>query len=143
MNVESRDRGFVLGAQSGEHGTFNALVRKFRHRVKLSMRYTRKLGAHLDVSHMIVARVWRKHGLKPHRIERYMAANHPDFETKAANIIGLYLNPPAHAAVFCVDEKTAIQALDRKDPVLPHFAARAAGHERGPAGESVQTRRLR
>ena len=74
---------------------------------------TRKLGAHLGVSHMMVARVWRKHGLKPHRIERYMASNDPDFETKAADIIGLYLNPPAHAAVFCVDEKTAIQALDR------------------------------
>jgi transposase len=80
---------------------------------------TRKLGAHLDVSHMMVARVWRKHGLKPHRIERYMASNDPDFEKKAADIIGLYLNPPAHAAVFSMDEKTAIQALDRKDPVLP------------------------
>jgi hypothetical protein len=67
----------------------------------------------------MVARVWRKHGLKPHRIERYMASNDPDFEKKAADIIGLYLNPPAHAAVFSVDEKTAIQALDRKDPVLP------------------------
>ena len=66
---------------------------------------TRKLGAHLEVSHMMVARVWRKHGLKPHRIERYMASNDPDFEKKAADIIGLYLNPPAHAAVFCVDEK--------------------------------------
>jgi transposase len=76
---------------------------------------TRKLGARLDVSHMMVARVWRKHGLQPHRMERYMASNDPDFETKAADVIGLYLNPPAHAAVFSVDEKTAIQALDRKD----------------------------
>ncbi len=49
---------------------------------------------------MMVARVWRKHGLKPHRIERYMASNDPDFETKAADIIGLYLNPPAHAALM-------------------------------------------
>src|SRR5712672_1142411 len=89
---------------------------------------TRKLGTHLDVSHMMVARVWRKHGLKPHRIERYMASNDPDFETKAADIIGLYLNPPAHAAVFCVDEKTAIQALDRKDPVLPLSPGRAERH---------------
>jgi transposase len=86
---------------------------------------TRKLAAHLHVSHMMVARVWRKHGLKPHRIERYMASNDPDFEKKAADIIGLYLNPPAHAAVFCVDEKTAIQALDRKDPVLPLSPGRA------------------
>jgi transposase len=80
---------------------------------------TRKLAAHLEVSHMMVARVWRKHGLQPHRMERYMASDDPDFETKAADIIGLYLNPPAHSAVFSVDEKTAIQALDRKDPVLP------------------------
>jgi transposase len=89
---------------------------------------TRKLAAHLRVSHMMVARVWRKHGLKPHRIERYMASNDPDFEKKAADIIGLYLNPPAHAAVFCVDEKTAIQALNRKDPVLPLSPGRAERH---------------
>ena len=89
---------------------------------------TRKLGAHLNISHMMVARVWRKHGLKPHRIERYMASNDPNFETKAADIIGLYLNPPAHAAVFCVDEKTAIQALDRTDPVLPLSPGRAERH---------------
>lgn len=48
-----------------------------------------------------------------------MSSNDPEFEQKAADIIELYLNPPAHAAVFCVDEKTAIQALDRNDPVLP------------------------
>src|SRR6267378_2155063 len=89
---------------------------------------TRRLGEHLDVSHMMVARVWRKHGLKPHRIARYMASNDPDFEKKAADIIGLYLNPPAHAAIFCVDEKTAIQALDRKDPVLPLSPGRAERH---------------
>ena len=48
-----------------------------------------------------------------------MASDDPEFESKAADIIGLYLSPPQHAAVFCVDEKTAIQALDRLDPVLP------------------------
>ena len=53
-------------------------------------------------------RVWKEAGLKPHRLDRYMASDDPDFETKAADIIGLYLNPPQHAAVFCVDEKTAI-----------------------------------
>ena len=57
--------------------------------------------------------------LKPHRLERYLASDDPDFERKAADVIGLYVNPPQHAAVFCVDEKTAIQALDRLDPVLP------------------------
>ena len=89
---------------------------------------SRKLGAALGVSHMMVARVWDKHGLKPHRLERYMASNDPKFEAKAADIIGLYLNPPSHAVVFCVDEKTAIQALDRLDPVLPLSPGRAERH---------------
>src|SRR6266702_546468 len=89
---------------------------------------TRRLGTQLKVSHMMVARVWAKHGLNPQRLDRYMASNDPDFEQKAADIIGLYLNPPAHAAVFCVDEKTAIQALDRKDPVLPLSPGRAERH---------------
>jgi transposase len=89
---------------------------------------TRRLATHLGVSHMMVARVWRRHGLRPQRIERYMASNDPDFEQKAADIIGLYLNPPAHAAIFCVDEKTAIQALDRKDPVLPLSPGRLERH---------------
>jgi transposase len=75
-----------------------------------------------------VHRVWREAGLKPHRLERYMASNDPDFERKAADIIGLYLDPPRHAAVFCVDEKTAIQALDRRDRVLPLSPGRAERH---------------
>ena len=57
-----------------------------------------------------------------------MASNDPQFEEKAADIIGLYLNPPQHAAVFCVDEKSAIQALDRLDPVLPLSPGRAERH---------------
>jgi transposase len=89
---------------------------------------TRKLATELGISHMMVARVWAKHGIKPHRLEGYLASNDPDFEIKAADVIGLYLNPPTHAAVFCVDEKTAIQALDRKDPVLPLSPGRAERH---------------
>jgi len=88
----------------------------------------RKLAARLGVSKDTVHRVWKEAGLKPHRLERYLASNDPDFETKAADIIGLYLNPPQHAAVFCVDEKTAIQALDRLDPVLPLSPGRAERH---------------
>lgn len=77
---------------------------------------SRKFAAELggEISHMTVARIWAKHGIKPHRLEGYIASNDPDFESKAADVIGLYLNPPQHAAVFCVDEKTAIQALDRQ-----------------------------
>lgn len=89
---------------------------------------TRRLAAKLGVSHMMVARVWTKHALKPQRLERYMASTDPDFETKAADIIGLYLYPPQHAAIFCVDEKTAIQALDCTVPVLPLSPGRAERH---------------
>jgi transposase len=89
---------------------------------------TRRLAKRLGVHHMMVARVWQKHGLQPHRLERYMASDDPEFETKAADIIGLYLHPPQHAAVFCLDEKTAIQALDRKDPILPFSPGRAERH---------------
>src|SRR5271168_2590811 len=89
---------------------------------------TRKLAEQLGVSHMMVARVWRKHSLKPHRLDGYMVSDDPDFEKKAADVIALYLHPPQHAAVFCVDEKTAIQALDRLDPVLPLSPGRAERH---------------
>jgi transposase len=89
---------------------------------------TRRLAKQLGVHHMMVSRVWRKHGLQPHRMERYMASNDPDFATKAADILGLYLHPPQHAAVFSVDEKSAIQALDRKDPILPLSPGRAERH---------------
>ena len=89
---------------------------------------SRKLARQLGTNHMRVARVWRRAGLQPHRMQRYMASNDPDFENKAADIIGLYVDPPQHAAVFCVDEKTAIQALDRCDPVLPLSPGRAERH---------------
>ena len=90
---------------------------------------SRKLAAELGgISHMTVTRIWSKHSLKPHRLEGYLASNDPDFEAKAADVIGLYLNPPQHAVVFCVDEKTAIQALDRKGPVLPLSPGRAERH---------------
>src|SRR6267142_4710556 len=89
---------------------------------------SRKLAQALGINHMMVARVWRRAGLKPHRLERYMASDDPDFERKAADVIGLYVNPPQHAAVFCVDEKTAIQALDRLDPVLPFSPGRLERH---------------
>lgn len=89
---------------------------------------TRKLGRELGIHHMAVQRVWARAGIKPHRIERYMASNDPEFETKAADILALYLNPPQHAAVFCIDEKSHIQALDRLDPVLPFSPGRLERH---------------
>jgi transposase len=89
---------------------------------------TRSLGRRLGVQHTIVARAWREAGLQPHRLERYMRSTDPDFETKVADVIGLYLDPPQHAVVLCVDEKTAIQALDRIDPILPLSPGRAERH---------------
>lgn len=88
----------------------------------------RKLAAELHIGKDAVHRIWKRAGVKPHRLERYMASNDPDFERKAADVIGLYLNPPQHAAVFCVDEKSAIQALDRLDPVLPLSPGRVERH---------------
>src|SRR5579859_3618112 len=88
----------------------------------------RKMAEALGVSKSTVQRVWAQARLKPHRLDRYMASNDPLFERKATDIIGLYMNPPQHAAVFCVDEKTAIQALDRLDPVLPLSPGRAERH---------------
>jgi transposase len=88
----------------------------------------RRLARELGMSKSTVQRILTQARLKPHRLERYLASNDSDFETKAADIIGLYLQPPQHAAVFCVDEKTAIQALDRLDPVLPLSPGRAERH---------------
>jgi transposase len=89
---------------------------------------SRKLAKRLGVSHMLVHRAWSRAGIKPHRLARYMLSDDPHFEKKAADVIGLYLNPPQHAAVFCVDEKTHIQALDRLDPVLPLSPGRLERH---------------
>jgi len=89
---------------------------------------TRTLAKQLGVPHTLVQRVWQRAGLQPHRLERYMRSTDPAFESKAAEIIGLYLNPPQHAAVFCLDEKAHIQALDRLDPVLPMSPGRAERH---------------
>ena len=90
---------------------------------------TRRLAKVLGtVSHGTVHRVWQRAGLKPHRLERYVTSDDPDFETKAADVIGLYLKPPTNAVVFSVDEKSHIQALDRLDPVLPLSPGRAERH---------------
>ena len=89
---------------------------------------TRKLAEELGISHMRVARTWAKAGLQPHRMRRYMASDDPQFHQKAADVIGLYLKPPTNAVVFCVDEKSAIQALDRLDPVLPLSPGRVERH---------------
>lgn len=89
---------------------------------------TRRMGKIMGVSYVTVHRVWQRAGLKLHRLERYLTSDDPDFETKAADVIGLYLTPPSNAVVFSVDEKTAIQALDPLDPVLPLSPGRSERH---------------
>jgi transposase len=80
---------------------------------------TRSLAAHLGISASSVGRIWRAHGLKPHRLETFKLSNDKRFVEKLEDIVGLYLNPPEHALVLCCDEKTQIQALDRTQPGLP------------------------
>ena len=80
---------------------------------------TRSLAAHLNTSAASVARIWRAHGLKPHRVETFKLSNDKHFIEKLDDIVGLYLNPPEHALVLSCDEKTQIQALDRTQPGLP------------------------
>jgi transposase len=79
----------------------------------------RMLAARLGVSRTIVHRVWQRHDVQPHRVERFKLSNDPQFEEKVRDIVGLYLNPPDRALVLCVDEKSQIQALDRTAPILP------------------------
>jgi len=71
------------------------------------------------VSPSTVGRVWRRHGLKPHRVATFKVSRDPEFAEKLEAIVGLYLAPPERALVLCVDEKSQIQALDRTQPGLP------------------------
>src|SRR3989441_5564736 len=80
---------------------------------------TRTMAAAVGISETSVRRIWRAHGLKPHRVETFKISNAPAFAEKLEDIVGLYLNPPEHALVLCVDEKSQIQALDRTQPGLP------------------------
>ena len=66
-----------------------------------------------------VQRIWRKHGLQPHRTRQFKLSNDPQFAAKLHDIVGLYVDPPAHAVVLSIDEKSQIQALDRTQPGLP------------------------
>jgi transposase/biotin operon repressor len=79
----------------------------------------RTLARQLGISRTIVHRVWQRHDVQPHRVERFKLSHDPHFEEKVRDIVGLYLNPPDRALVLCVDEKSQIQALDRTAPILP------------------------
>jgi transposase len=77
------------------------------------------------ISESSVRRIWRAHGLQPHRVRQFKLSNDPDFVTKLRDVVGLYVDPPAHAVVLSVDEKSQIQALDRTQPGLPLKKGRA------------------
>lgn len=79
----------------------------------------RVLAAKLGVSRMMVQRVWQRYEIQPHRVEKFKISNDPRFEDKVRDVVGLYLDPPDRALVFCVDEKSQIQTLDRTAPLLP------------------------
>jgi transposase len=80
---------------------------------------TRSMAAATGLSDSSILRIWHAHGLKPHLIETFKVSRDPQFAEKLNAIVGLYLNPPEHALVLCVDEKSQIQALDRTQPGLP------------------------
>ena len=79
----------------------------------------RAMAKAAGVSLSYVQRVWRSHGLQPHRIRTFKLSNDPLFAAKVRDIVGLYVDPPAHAVVLSVDEKSQIQALDRTSRDCP------------------------
>ena len=87
---------------------------------------TRTMARAVGISEASVRRIWHNHGLKPHLVETFKSAAIREFAGKLEAIVGLYLNPPEHALVLCVDEKSQIQALDRTQPGLPMKNGRAA-----------------
>jgi len=80
---------------------------------------TRTLAKAVGTSHTFVAKVWRECGFKPHLISQFKISNDPHFAEKLEDVVGLYLSPPDNAVIFCIDEKSSIQALDRTQPGLP------------------------
>jgi len=86
---------------------------------------TRSLAASVGVSPASVQRIWKVHGLKPHRVRTFKLSRDPRFVEKLQDVVGLYINPPKHALVLSVDEKSQIQALDRTQPGLPMKPGRA------------------
>jgi transposase len=80
---------------------------------------TRGLAKATGLSRMTISRIWRAFGLQPHRSDTFKLSPDPLLIEKVRDIVGLYMNPPDHALVLCVDEKTQIQALDRTQPLLP------------------------
>src|SRR6516165_678054 len=84
------------------------------------------MAQEVGISASSVQRIWRAHGLQPHRVRQFKLSNDPNFVEKLHDVVGLYVDPPEHAIVLSVDEKSQIQALDRTQPGLPLKKGRAA-----------------
>jgi transposase len=92
---------------------------------------TRSMAKATGLNQTAVSRIWRAFGLKPHVQETWKLSADPQFIEKVRDIVGLYMNPPEHALVLCVDEKTQIQAIDRTAPCLPILPTTPARHSHG------------
>jgi transposase len=87
---------------------------------------SRSMAEASGLSVSTVQRIWRAFGLQPHRLETFKLSTDPEFVAKVRDVVGLYVSPPEHAIVLCVDEKSQIQALDRSQPLLPMRPGQAA-----------------
>ncbi|MDE2563068.1 MAG: IS630 family transposase [Sphingomonadales bacterium] len=88
---------------------------------------SRSMARASGLSVSTVQRIWRAFGLQPHRLDSFKLSTDPDFVAKVRDIVGLYVSPPAHALVLCVDEKSQIQALDRSQRDCQDFRVWAGG----------------
>lgn len=77
------------------------------------------MAQRVNISESAVGRIWRTHGLKPHRVDTFKLSNDKHFQEKLEDVVGLYLSPPDNAIVLSCDEKSQMQALDRTQPGLP------------------------
>src|SRR6202020_2279519 len=117
----------ALALSPGQKAELEGLVRSGSTSQKVALRCRLLLLAHggvrmlarqLRVSRSSVHRVWQRHDVQPHRVERFKLSNDPRFEEKVRDIVALYLNPPDPALVLCGGGKSQIQALDRTQPIL-------------------------
>jgi transposase len=99
-----------------EQAVVSATLRKPKTATHWSVR---RLAKEVGLSSATVHRIWQKYGLQPHRVGTFKFSHDPEFDSKLADIVGMYLDPPERALVLCVDEKSQIQALNRTQPMLP------------------------
>ncbi|MDQ3566355.1 MAG: hypothetical protein M3436_20515, partial [Pseudomonadota bacterium] len=112
----SEDAPHGLSVQRLSAEKVNAIVQATLHTKPEAATHwsTRTMGKAQGVSHASVARIWDAHGLQPHRIEGFKLSKDKRFVEKLTDVVGVYLNPPDKALVLCVDEKSQVQALDRR-----------------------------